>query len=59
MQSSSAPTPVSTNVVSHAKTTQAKALPETGYEKTHAGLLGTFLLGLGALFLLGRKRKSN
>lgn len=59
MQSSSAPTPVSTNVVSHAKTTQAKALPETGHEKTHAGLLGTFLLGLGALFLLGRKRKSN
>ncbi|WP_316964032.1 LPXTG cell wall anchor domain-containing protein [Staphylococcus agnetis] len=57
------PTSVSTQVSAKAATKDpsptTKALPETGQEETHAGLIGTLLAGLGAVFVLRRKRKSN
>ncbi|NJH96479.1 LPXTG cell wall anchor domain-containing protein, partial [Staphylococcus agnetis] len=50
------PTSVSTQVSAKAATKDpspaTKALPETGQEETHAGLIGTLLAGLGAVFVL-------
>ncbi|NHM92454.1 LPXTG cell wall anchor domain-containing protein [Staphylococcus sp. 10602379] len=34
------------------------ALPETGHESTHSGLIGTLLAGLGAMCFIRRKRTS-
>ena len=36
---------------------QAKALPETGKEDNHQGLIGGMLAAFGGLTLLGRRRK--
>ena len=41
------------------QTSQKETLPETGHETINNGLLGSLLVGLGALFLFRRKKPTN
>ncbi|WP_435303454.1 LPXTG cell wall anchor domain-containing protein [Staphylococcus agnetis] len=53
------PTHVSTTSNSQEKPGKSNALPDTGKETTHTGLIGTLFASLGTLFIFGRRKRSN
>ncbi|NJI01279.1 LPXTG cell wall anchor domain-containing protein, partial [Staphylococcus agnetis] len=53
------PTHASTISSSQEKSGKSNALPDTGKETTHTGIIGTLFAALGTLFIFGRRKRSN